>query len=117
MITNRRSFLTKVGVCVLAVGGVLGSAPAKAACQRGNGAGSYELWPFDPVLGGDQPVYLIAAFGCDATIISSGASINVSKTKFSMTVDFDPSKEQAAIFGSLATFSGRLTQGNIMVVA
>ena len=179
MITNRRNFLTKVGVCVLAADGVLRGTPAKAACQRANGAGSYQLGPFDPVLDGDKPVYLIAdlgfdetiifckvttnfaafrfptarmgtidlgaheffmemrsisidsmaidtgtdgphvhfkgalrsetrvfsgdkqkifvedhlAFSCDATLLSSGASINVSKTNFSMTVHFDPSKE------------------------
>jgi hypothetical protein len=49
-------------------------------------------------------------------LLSTEASIDVSKTNFVMTVHFDPMKEQAALFGSEATFAGRLTQGNIIVV-
>jgi hypothetical protein len=56
------------------------------------------------------------SFGCNATLLSTEASIDASKTNFAMTVRFDPSKEQAALFGSEAAFAGRLTQGNIIVV-
>ena len=201
--TSRRSFMAKIGVGTLAAAGVLAvGAPARAACQRANGAGSYQLGPFAPVLDGDKPVYLVAdwgfdetmafckvttnfapfrfptarlgtidldahefymemrsesidtvtfdngpdgphvnlagalrsetrvfsgdkqktfiedhlTFGCDATLLSADASVDVSKTNFSMIVRFNPSKEHAALFGSVATFSGRLTQGNIIVV-
>jgi hypothetical protein len=34
-----------------------------------------------------------------------------------MTMQFNPLKEHAAIFGDNPTFAGKLTQGNIVVVA
>src|SRR5262249_10189275 len=56
-------------------------------------------------------------FGCRAVKLGPGASVEVSNDNFSMTANFDPQKEHARIFGQKATFSGHLTQGNIIVVA
>jgi hypothetical protein len=57
------------------------------------------------------------AFGCNATQLSAGAKTDVTKNNFEMVVRFNPAKEQATIFGEQVTFSGRLTVGNIVVVA
>jgi hypothetical protein len=57
------------------------------------------------------------AFGCEAINLSQEASIQVSRKNFPMTAQFDPLKEHAAIFGDQATFAGRLTQGNIIIMA
>jgi hypothetical protein len=56
-------------------------------------------------------------FGCEAVGGGQGANIEISATNFSMTAQFNPLKEHAAIFGEKPTFAGRLTQGNIVVVA
>lgn len=56
-------------------------------------------------------------FGCHAIKFGAKASIDISKNNFSMTANFDPSKEHASIFGEQATFAGHVTQGSIIVVA
>jgi hypothetical protein len=56
-------------------------------------------------------------FGCDVLAMGPEAAVDISKTNFAMTIHFDPNKEHAAIFGENPTFSGRLTQGNIVVIA
>jgi hypothetical protein len=57
------------------------------------------------------------AFGCLATQLNETASIEISRTNFVMTARFDPAKEHAAIFGDQATFAGRISRGNIVIVA
>jgi len=72
------------------------------------------------VFSGDKQKIFIEdniTFSCDSTAMSSGTNVDVSKTNFSMTVQFDPTKEHAAIFGNTATFAGRVMQGNIIIVA
>jgi len=58
-----------------------------------------------------------ATFGCIATQLNPHAAVQVSKTNFSMTANFDPKGDHAAIFGKQATFAGQLTRGNIVVVS
>jgi hypothetical protein len=53
------------------------------------------------------------SFGCDARQLTSLA---LSESNFSMTVQFDPLGDHAAIFGATAIFAGHLTQGNIVVL-
>ena len=55
-------------------------------------------------------------FGCDVIELGPDASIEISKNNFSMTAHFNPRQEHAAIFGETATFAGRITQGNIVVI-
>ena len=56
----------------------------------------------------------ICDFGCDATQLSQSAGIVVDKHNFSMTADFqDPT--HVAIFGTPATFAGRLIRGAITI--
>ena len=58
-----------------------------------------------------------ASFGCSATQLNAKSGIEVSKTNFSMTANFDPKGDHAAIFGAKATFAGHLARGNIVVMA
>jgi hypothetical protein len=57
------------------------------------------------------------AFGCRANGLSTGERIAVTGNYFSMTANFDPRQRHSAIFGAQPTFAGRLTQGNITVIA
>jgi hypothetical protein len=54
------------------------------------------------------------AFGCDAIQLSQSASIVVNRQNFSMTADFAEPNHRA-IFGSPATFAGRLVRGAITI--
>lgn len=56
-------------------------------------------------------------FGCHATHLNDASKIEISTTNFSMTANFEPEGEHAAIFGEHATFAGRLSRGNIVVQA
>jgi hypothetical protein len=72
-----------------------------------------------PLLGG-KPQTIVeeeVLFGCDVTEFGPEANIEASKTNFSMTAHFDPRKQHAAIFGQEPTFAGRLTRGNIVIIA
>lgn len=55
-------------------------------------------------------------FGCYATQLNPGSSVEVSKQNFSMTANFDPKREHAAIFGEQPTFGGHLARGSIVVL-
>jgi hypothetical protein len=57
-----------------------------------------------------------ASFGCTAAMAQETEGARVSGNYFSMTARFDPTKEQAAIFGVQATFAGQLTEGHIVII-
>ena len=69
--------------------------------------------------GGDMKTFIEeeVLFGCDVIELAPEASVEISKNNFSMTAHFNPRKEHAAIFGETATFTGRITQGNVIVRA
>ena len=56
------------------------------------------------------------SFGCTAAMAKETEGAKISKNFFSMTARFDPTKEQAGIFGRQVTFAGHLTQGNIIIL-
>jgi hypothetical protein len=73
----RRTFLKQLTTGTLLTTGLLATAlPARAACQRASGAGSYQVGPYDPPESGGDPVYLTADFGFDETMAFCKISTN-----------------------------------------
>src|SRR5260221_280455 len=74
----RRKFLT-----LSAVGGLLAglsftpkSAMGLATCRRVSGSGSYNIGPFESVVNGAKPVYLVTDLGFDETMVYCKVTTN-----------------------------------------
>jgi hypothetical protein len=56
-------------------------------------------------------------YGCDAYVLGPQAAAQITKNDFSMHVQFDATKDHAAIFGEQAAFAGHTVYGHIVVIA